>query len=115
MEEHFPRKEVLKKIKDEAINKKDLKKVSKFFSVLGNNTRIKILNAISVIEMCVCEISEFLDMEQSAVSHQLRVLRKADLVRARRDGKRFYYSLADKHVESILNQGLEHIREEKGD
>lgn len=82
-----------------------------FFKVLGDSTRIRILQALSCGELCVCDLSFVLKMSQSAISHQLKTLKQARLVRNRRDGKVIYYSLADRHVELILNQGLEHILE----
>ncbi|MCY6369633.1 ArsR/SmtB family transcription factor [Clostridium ganghwense] len=83
--------------------------LAEFFKVLGDPTRIKILYALSVNEMCVCDISNLLDMNQSAVSHQLRVLRTARLVKYRKEGKVVYYSLDDEHVENVFGQGLDHI------
>lgn len=83
--------------------------LAEFFKVLGDPTRIKILYALSVNEMCVCDISKLLNMTQSAVSHQLRVLRAARLVKYRKEGKVVYYSLDDEHVENVFRQGLDHI------
>lgn len=82
-----------------------------FFKVFGEPTRIKILYSLFEAELCVCAIAELLEMEQSAVSHQLRVLREARLVKSRREGKTVYYSLADDHVELIIAQGFQHITE----
>lgn len=82
-----------------------------FFKVFGDSTRLKILSVLLCSEMCVCNIAEILGVSQSAVSHQLRFLKQMKLVEARRDGKTVYYSLTDAHIESILSQGLEHIRE----
>jgi DNA-binding transcriptional ArsR family regulator len=79
------------------------------FKVVGDPTRIKILHALSKGEMCVCDIAETLNMGQSAISHQLRVLRNARLVKFRKDGKTVWYSLDDDHVVALLCQGLEHI------
>lgn len=79
------------------------------FKVVGDPTRIKILHALSKSEMCVCDIAETLNMGQSAISHQLRVLRNARLVKFRKDGKTAWYSLDDDHVVALLCQGLEHI------
>lgn len=80
------------------------------FKVFGDTTRIKILHALLSSEMCVCDISVLLAMTESAISHQLRVLKQAHLVRQRKAGKVVYYSLADSHIESIVGCGLEHIR-----
>ena len=79
--------------------------------MFGDETRLKILYALLCKEMCVRELSESIGMSQSAVSHQLRVLKNLDLVKHRRDGKTVNYSLADSHVSGILNIGLEHIEE----
>ncbi len=88
-----------------------LAELSELFSVFGDSTRIKILWALFEHEMCVCAIAELLKITQSAVSHQLKLLRHAKLVSSRRDGKTIYYFLADDHVRSIINQGMEHISE----
>ena len=88
-----------------------LSELSELFSVFGDTTRIKILWALFESEMCVCAIAELLKMTQSAISHQLKLLRHAKLVNSRRDGKTIYYFLADDHVRSIINQGMEHIAE----
>lgn len=82
-----------------------------FFKVFGDATRIKILSALSHEEMCVCDISALLEMNQSAISHQLKILRQGRLVKTRRDGKVVYYSLDDDHIVKVLNQGLEHVLE----
>lgn len=81
------------------------------FKVFGDSTRIRIMFAISDNEMSVLKIAETLNMEQSTISHQLRVLRQNKLVRVRRDGKQIYYSLNDDHVKKIIEMGLDHILE----
>ena len=81
------------------------------FKVFGDTTRIKILYALFKSELCVCDIAEILGMTQSAISHQLKSLKQAKLVKNRRDGKQVLYSLDDMHVASIINMGLEHIKE----
>ncbi|MBR2907920.1 MAG: helix-turn-helix transcriptional regulator [Clostridia bacterium] len=81
------------------------------YKVFGDSTRIRILYALFEAELCVCDIAELLSMSVSAISHQLRVLKQAKLVRYRRDGKTVYYSLADDHVRAILGQGMEHVEE----
>ena len=83
------------------------------FKVFGDTTRMRILYALSESEMCVCAIAEYLAMTQSAVSHQLKVLKDNHLVHARREGKTIYYALADDHVRTILGQGMDHITEEE--
>lgn len=82
-----------------------------FFKIFGDSTRLKILYSLSKDKMCVGDISSNLDMTISAVSHQLKVLREANLVATNRDGKVIYYSLADEHVKEIIQCGLEHINE----
>lgn len=88
-----------------------LYQLSDLFKVFGDPTRLRILHALSVSELCVCDIAQALDMTQSAISHQLRTLKQSQLVKFRRDGKTIYYSLADSHVHTILAQGLEHVME----
>lgn len=85
--------------------------LAELYKVFGDSTRIKILYVLFESEMCVQDISNVIGMTQSAVSHQLRVLKNSKLVKYRRDGKTIYYSLADGHVRSIMDQGLEHIEE----
>lgn len=82
-----------------------------FFRVFGDSTRIKILYVLFQSEMCVCDIAQILGMTQSAISHQLRMLKQMKLVAYRREGKTVFYSLADSHIETIMNQGVEHISE----
>lgn len=85
--------------------------LAEVFKVFGDTTRIKILYALFESEMCVCDIAALLGMNQSAISHQLRVLKQARLVKNRKDGKVVYYSLDDDHVKQIFKQGLVHINE----
>lgn len=85
--------------------------LAELFKVFGDSTRIKILYVLFQSEMCVCDIAQLLTMGQSAISHQLRVLKQAKLVKSRRDGKTIFYSLADSHVRTIIDQGYEHIEE----
>ena len=85
--------------------------LAELFKMFGDSTRVKILYALLQSELCVCDIAGLLDVTQSAVSHQLRVLKSAKLVKFRREGKTVYYSLADDHVIRILSQGMEHIEE----
>ena len=99
--------ELNKNMPDEDI----LADLSELFKVFGDSTRIRILYALSVAEMCVCDIARLLNMTQSAISHQLRILKQSKLVKNRRDGKTVFYSLADDHDRSIMSQGLEHVEE----
>lgn len=85
--------------------------LSDTFKTLGDKTRVKILQALSKEELCVCDISAVLDMSISAVSHQLRVLRNMNLVKYRRDGKVVYYSLDDAHIVQLLKVAYEHVTE----
>ncbi len=81
------------------------------FKVLGDGTRLRILLALCRSELCVCDLTRVLDMNTSAVSHQLRLLRAAKLVKYRREGKNVFYSLDDQHVQTLLAQALEHVQE----
>ncbi len=85
--------------------------LAELYKVFGDSTRIKILYVLFESEMCVCDIAQLLNMSLSAISHQLRVLKQAQLVKFRRDGKTVFYSLADDHVRTIIDQGMEHITE----
>ena len=98
---------VNKKMPDEDI----LYDLAELFKVFGDSTRIRILFVLFESEVCVCDIAESLNMTQSAISHQLKILKQSKLVKARRDGKTVYYSLADDHVYKIIEQGLEHVEE----
>ena len=95
-----------------AQNLADLTRLAEFFSVIGDLTRVRIISALEASEMCVCDIALSLDMSQSAISHQLKVLKDARLVKNRREGKKIFYSLKDHHIENIFNQGFIHIKEE---
>ena len=85
--------------------------LSDFFKLFGDNTRIKILYSLLKNELCVCDIAALLKMTVSAISHQLKLLREANIVKTRRDGKAIFYSLADEHVSKIIEFGMEHIFE----
>jgi ArsR family transcriptional regulator len=85
--------------------------LAELFRIFGDSTRIKILYVLFEAEMCVCDIAELLRMTQSAISHQLRVLKQSKLVKFRREGKTIYYSLADDHVRTIIGMGMEHLCE----
>ena len=88
-----------------------LYELAELFKVFGDTTRVRILYALSEQEMCVCDIAELVGMTQSAISHQLRVLKSARLVKFRRAGKIIYYSLDDEHIKHIFDEGLKHITE----
>lgn len=85
--------------------------LAELFKVFANSTRIKILYALFEAELCVCDIAQLLGLTQSAVSHQLRVLKAGRLVKPRKDGKTVFYSLADEHVRTLIAQGMEHVNE----
>lgn len=96
-----------------SISTVSLESLSELFKVFSDPTRLRILAALSESELCVCDLQAVLGASQSAVSHQLALLRAARLVRARRDGKTVYYTLADSHVRAILLVGLDHVEEKK--
>lgn len=103
--------EIIHKVEKVMPDEQELLNLSEFFRVFGDSTRIKILYALGQSEMCVCDIATLLQMGQSAISHQLRVLKQMRLVAFRREGKTVFYRLADAHIETILAQGMEHISE----
>ncbi len=103
--------ETIEKIKSIMPDDDALIDLAELFKVFGDSTRIKILSALSGGELCVCDISTVVGMTSSAVSHQLKILKNAELVSFRREGKTVFYSLADGHVNTILKQGFEHINE----
>lgn len=94
------------------LNENTIEDLSRLFKIFGDNTRLRILWALDTVdEMCVCGLSEALNMTNSAISHQLRILKDADLIKGRREGKSIYYSLCDEHVSTILEMALEHRSE----
>ena len=88
-----------------------LSRLADLFKTFGDGTRVRILYVLLEAEVCVCDLARLLGMTQSAVSHQLRVLKQARLIKSRRDGKAVFYSLADDHVATLLRQGMEHVEE----
>lgn len=102
---------VIRKVRSEMPPDETLYDLAELFKIFGDSTRIRILYALFEAEMCVCDIAELLNMTQSAISHQLRLLKQSKLVKNRRDGKTVYYSLADEHVRTVINQGMDHIME----
>lgn len=106
--------DVVNEVKEKMPQEETLYDLAELFKVFGDSTRIRILWALDEAEMCVCDIAVLLNMTQSAISHQLRVLKQANLVKNRRDGKIVYYSLDDDHVKQIFDQGLVHINEQRG-
>ncbi|MBE2985226.1 helix-turn-helix transcriptional regulator [Campylobacter sp. RM9344] len=104
-------KEIIDSVKKDMPDDASLINLADFFKNFGDTTRIKILWALSISEMCVCDISVLLNMSQSSISHQLRVLKQSKIVKNRRDGKIVYYSLTDEHVAQVFKQGFNHINE----
>lgn len=107
----FIHEDVVIEVKKRMPDDETLYDLSDFFKILGDSTRVKIMWALDENEMCVCDIAVLLNMSKSAISHQLKSLRLADLVKFRRDGKVVYYSLKDDHVRDIFEKGMEHIKE----
>ena len=103
--------DVLARVRAKMPDETPVYEVSELFKVFGDSTRVRIICVLFESEMCVCDIAEVLNMTQSAISHQLRVLKQARLVKYRREGKTVFYSLADDHVKTIMAQGLEHVCE----
>lgn len=90
----------------------ELYDLAELFKIFGDSTRIRILYVLFEAEVCVCDLAQALDMTQSAISHQLKILKQSRLVKSRREGKSIFYSLADEHVETIIGKGREHIEED---
>lgn len=105
--------DTVNEVKKNMLDDDHLFDLAELFKIFGDSTRINILNALSITEMCVCDIAAALSMKQSAISHQLRVLKQSKLVKYRKEGKAVYYSLDDEHVKHILDQGLIHLDERK--
>ena len=104
-------KEVVENTKTKMPDDTSLNELADFFKIFGDSTRVRILWTLSLNQMCVCDIAALLNMSQSSISHQLRVLKQNKFVKNRRDGKVVYYSLLDEHISYILKQGLTHISE----
>ncbi len=102
--------EKVSRVKACMIGDDDSIRLSEVFKVLGDPTRIKIIFTLSKCDLCVCDIAEAIGMTQSAVSHQLRMMRNMKLVKYRKEGKSVYYSLDDDHILQLFNQGMEHVR-----
>lgn len=98
-------------VKAKLIDDDDVFDLAELFKVFGDSTRTKILSCLEISELCVCDIAECLNMNKSAISHQLRILRQAKLVKTRRSGKEVFYSLDDEHVSEIYECALAHIKE----
>lgn len=103
--------DLLKIVSEKMPDEDSLYDLAELFKVFGDSTRIRILFVLFESEVCVCDLAETLNMTQSAISHQLKVLKQAKLVKNRREGKSIFYSLADNHVRAIIEQGMEHVCE----
>ncbi len=103
--------ELIKIVNEQLPDEEKLYDLAELFKVFGDSTRIRILFVLSSAEVCVCDLAEALHMTQSAISHQLKILKSSKLVKCRREGKSVFYSLADGHVGTIIKQGMEHIEE----
>ena len=107
----YVHEDVVALLKEQMPEDETLFDLAELFKIFGDSTRIKILYLLFESELCVCDIAQMLQMTQSAISHQLQVLKKSKLVKYRREGKTVFYSLADHHVRAIIDQGMEHICE----
>ena len=103
--------DLLKIVNETMPDENELYDLAELFKVFGDSTRIRILYVLFEAEVCVCDLAQALNMTQSAISHQLRILKQNKLVKNRREGKSIFYSLADDHVRSIIAQGREHIED----
>ena len=103
--------ELLRLVREKLPEEDHLLDLAELFKVFGDSTRIRILFVLFESEVCVCDLAEVLRMTQSAISHQLSILKRNKLVKSRREGKSVFYSLADEHVRTIIGQGMEHILE----
>ena len=110
-EEENSNAEIVERVKKEILADEEIFDLAELFKVFGDSTRMKIINALMMEELCVCDIAEITNSTPSAISHQLRVLKQAKLVKYRKDGKSVYYSLDDQHVKEIFEKGHEHIEE----
>lgn len=104
-------KDTVEKVKKQMHSDELLFDLAELFKIFGDSTRMKIICALKMSELCVCDIASITNSTQSAISHQLRILKQAKLIRSRKDGKVVYYSLADDHVEKIFEIGCEHLEE----
>ena len=103
--------ELVKKVEESMPLTEELFDLAELFKIFGDTTRIKILYVLFESEMCVCDLAQILGMTVSAISHQLRILKQARLVKFRKEGKSVFYSLADHHIKKIIDNGIEHINE----
>ena len=102
----------IKQVSEHMPDEDELYDLAELFKIFGDYTRIRILFVLFESEVCVCDLAQVLNMTQSAISHQLKILKQSRLVKSRREGKSIFYSLADEHVETIIGKGREHIEED---
>lgn len=110
--EKCPHYGLISMVKVNNIERDDIQDLSEIFKLFADETRLRIICAILNTELCVCDLCEILNLNQSAVSHQLQLLRNSKLVKYRKEGKQVFYSLEDEHIESIIKMALAHIKEE---
>ena len=110
-EVYHPHEDSVKRAKEHILAEEEYLDLSEFFKIFGNPTRLKIISLLSFEDLCVCDICESLDLNQNAVSNQLRILRAHNIVKYEKEGKSARYSLTDLHVEMIYKMGLEHLNE----
>ena len=101
---------VVQRVQAQLVDDNTATRLAELFKALSDLTRVRIISALSATELCVCELAAALDMSQSAISHQLRVLRQLQLVRRRRAGRTIYYSLDDEHVSTLFREGMDHVQ-----
>ncbi len=104
--------DIVEKVRKQMPDEEPIYEVADLFKVFGDSTRARIICALSISELCVCDLSALLDMSQSAVSHQLRTLKQARIVKNRRSGKVVYYSLDDDHIKALFNVAFDHVMED---
>ena len=110
-EVYHPHEDSIERVKEHILTEDEYSDLSEFFKIFGNPTRLKIISLLSIEDLCVCDICEALELNQNAVSNQLRVLRAQNIVKYEKEGKSARYSLTDFHVEMIYKMGLEHLNE----
>ncbi len=108
-----PHEDVIERMKTHMIDNEKYQELTEFFKIFGNSTRLKIISLLSFEDLCVCDICETLNLNQTTVSNQLRILRANNIVKYEKEGKMARYSLTDLHIEMIYKIGLEHTLEEK--
>ncbi len=113
MESNAIHEDVLARVREKMPDEDPVYEVSELFKVFGDSTRARIICALDIEEMCVCDLAVLLNMTQSAISHQLRILKTSRLVKSRKQGKVVYYSLDDAHIGDIFAKAFEHVMEER--